>query len=180
MEKEIEYINDEIKTLEYHIANPIEYNITPTIKVKINDSACYEDKLKILNNIKQALLELKSIKEANPSEALECSLKLYKMVESAGNGNGFNLNEAWKYHKNIKQALTTKSKKEQAFDFLTKNFKVMVGVDKGKDLDFACLMFSAKDLKKVFWLAGVYKQQDLKTYNQLLELKEVLNDNSQE
>jgi len=80
----------------------------------------------------------------------------------------------------IKQALTTKSKKEQAFDFLTKNFKVMVGVDKGKDLDFACLMFSAKDMKRVFWLAGTYKQQDLKTYNQLLELKEVLNDNPQE
>lgn len=38
-------------------------------------------------------------------EALECSLKLYKMVESAGNDNGFNLNEAWEYHKIIKQAL---------------------------------------------------------------------------
>lgn len=25
-------------------------------------------------------------------DALECSLKLYKMVESAGNDNGFNLN----------------------------------------------------------------------------------------
>ena len=70
------------------------------------------------NVIKQALLELKAIKEANPSEALECSLKLYKMVESAGNGNGFNLNEAWKYHSTIKQALTTKSKKEQAFDVI--------------------------------------------------------------
>jgi hypothetical protein len=64
MEKEIEYINDEIKTLEYHIANPIEYNITPTIKVKINDSACYEDKLKILNNIKQALLKAQEQKKA--------------------------------------------------------------------------------------------------------------------
>lgn len=39
-------------------------------------------------------------------DALECSLKLYKMVESAGNDNGFNLNEAWEYHKIIKQALT--------------------------------------------------------------------------
>lgn len=38
-------------------------------------------------------------------EALECSLKLYKMVESAGNDNGFNLNEAWEYHETIKQAL---------------------------------------------------------------------------
>lgn len=38
-------------------------------------------------------------------EALECSLKLYKMVESAGNDNGFSLNEAWEYHETIKQAL---------------------------------------------------------------------------
>lgn len=38
-------------------------------------------------------------------EALECSLKLYKMVESAGNDNGFNLNEAWEYHETIKQVL---------------------------------------------------------------------------
>lgn len=38
-------------------------------------------------------------------EAIECSLKLYKMVESAGNNNGFNLNEAWEYHENIKQTL---------------------------------------------------------------------------
>jgi hypothetical protein len=64
MDKEIEYINDEIKKLEYHITNPIKYNITPTIKVKINDSACYEDKLKILNNIKQALLKAQEQKKA--------------------------------------------------------------------------------------------------------------------
>ena len=80
------------------------------------------------NVIKQALLELKEIKEAKPSEALEDSLKLYKMVESAGNGKDFDLVEAWKYHSylveawkyhdTIKQTLTTKSKKEQAFDVI--------------------------------------------------------------
>jgi hypothetical protein len=55
MSKQLEYINSEIKRLEYRIANPIEYNLTHTIKVRIDDSACYEDELKILNNIKQAL-----------------------------------------------------------------------------------------------------------------------------
>jgi hypothetical protein len=75
---------------------------------------------KRFNVIKQALLELKAIKEAKPSEALEDSLKLYKMVESAGNGKGFDLVEAWKYHDTIKQALTTKSKKEQALEIIVK------------------------------------------------------------
>jgi hypothetical protein len=119
--------------------------------------------------VKQALLELKSIKETDLTEALKQVTYLSAILpdwQRVNNGvDSLSI---------IKQALTTKSKKEQAFDFLTKNFKVMVGVDKGKDLDFACLMFSAKDMKKVFWLAGAYKQQDLKTYNQLLELKELL------
>jgi hypothetical protein len=78
MEKEIEYINDEIKKLEYHIANPIEYNLTPTIKVKINDSACYEDKLKILNNIKQALTT-KSKKEQAFDIANKKCVDMYKL-----------------------------------------------------------------------------------------------------
>ena len=55
--------------------------------------------------IETALKELQQIKEANPSEAMECSLKLYKMVESAGNDWGFDLNKAWKYYNTIKQAL---------------------------------------------------------------------------
>ncbi len=139
-------------------------------------NSCDSDEvLKDYETIKQALHELKSIKEAKPSEALKQVTYLSAILpdwQRVNNGvDSLSI---------IKQALMTKSKKEQAFDFLTKNFKVMVGVDKGKDLDFACLMFSAKDMKKVFWLAGAYKQQDLKTYNQLLELKEVLNDNSQE
>jgi hypothetical protein len=143
------------------------------------DSNC-ENSHEDYDLIYHALRELKSIKEANPSEALR-KLDTIRHLEIGfdKNGNAITLNDTSAL-KIIEKALTTKSKKEQAFDFLTKNFKVMVGVDKGKDLDFACLMFSAKDLKKVFWLAGVYKQQDLKTYNQLLELKEVLNDNSQE
>lgn len=68
-----------------------------------------KDRDKVLN----ALNELKAIEESNPSEAMECSLKLYKMVESAGNGNGFNLNEAWKYHNTIKQYILKAQEQEK-------------------------------------------------------------------
>jgi len=38
------------------------------------------------NDVKKRIKELyQSIDNAKPNEALECSLKLYKMVESAGN-----------------------------------------------------------------------------------------------
>ena len=53
-------------------------------------------------------------------EALECSLKLYKMVESAGNDNGFNLNEAWEYHETIKQTLIKAQKQEKALEIIKK------------------------------------------------------------
>jgi hypothetical protein len=79
MEKEIEYINSEIERLEYHIANPIEYNITPTIKVKINDSTCYEYELKILNNIKQALTT-KSKKEQAFDIAVAKRVDMYRLA----------------------------------------------------------------------------------------------------
>ena len=55
MSKELEYINNKIKDIEYRIAHPTEYNLTPTIKVKINDSACYQEELKILKSIKAKL-----------------------------------------------------------------------------------------------------------------------------
>lgn len=63
-------------------------------------------------------------------EALECSLKLYKMVESAGNDNGFNLNEAWEYHKIIKQALLElkaikEAKPSEALKALDRNIVVI-------------------------------------------------------
>lgn len=70
------------------------------------------------NRLKQALTELQAIKETQPSEAMEDSLKLYKMVESAGNGNGFNLNEAWEYHNIIKQALIKAQEQEKKIEKL--------------------------------------------------------------
>jgi hypothetical protein len=85
-----------------------------TIKIKChpnsNPSPIVDEALEI---VEQAITELKTIKEANPSEAMECSLKLYKMVDSAGNGKGFSLNKAWEYHKTIKQALLKAQEQEK-------------------------------------------------------------------
>ena len=53
-------------------------------------------------------------------DALECSLKLYKMVESAGNDKGFNLNEAWEYHKTIKQTLLKAQEQEKILSVIFK------------------------------------------------------------
>lgn len=61
----------------------------------------------------EALKRLEAIDNSNPSEAMECSLKLYKMVESAGNGKGFSLNAAWEYHNTIKQALLKAQEQEK-------------------------------------------------------------------
>lgn len=69
MSKELDYINERIERLEFHIAHPNEYNITPTIKVKINDGAVYKEEVATLKRIKQ---QLESIDNAKPSEALEC------------------------------------------------------------------------------------------------------------
>jgi hypothetical protein len=67
------------------------------------------------NVIKQALLELKEIKEAKPSEALKQVTYLSAILpdwQRVNNGvDSLSI---------IKQALTTKSKKEQAFDIANK------------------------------------------------------------
>jgi hypothetical protein len=68
MSKELDYINERIERLEFHIAHPNEYNITPTIKVKINNGAVYKEEVATLKRIKQ---QLESIDNAKPSEALE-------------------------------------------------------------------------------------------------------------
>jgi hypothetical protein len=130
MEKEIEYINDEIKKLEYHIANPIKYNITPTIKVKINDSACYEYELKILNN--------------------------------------------------IKQALTTKSKKEQAFDII-KEYKVDTWLLNQCDYEnYIRIRKEARvSIEQIINEDGESVEEEI-SYEEFNLVKEVLNDNSQE
>ena len=74
-------------------------------------------------------------------EALECSLKLYKMVESAGNDNGFNLNEAWEYHKIIKQTLLKAQKQE-------KENKVLKACIKDWEDDYEHLKFASEKKEK--------------------------------
>ena len=68
MSKELDYINERIERLEFHIAHPNEYNITPTIKVKINDGAVYKEEVATLKRIKQ---QLEFIDNSEPSEALK-------------------------------------------------------------------------------------------------------------
>lgn len=76
LDKELEYINGRIKDLEFKIENPVEYNLTPTVKVKINDGAYYKEELAILTNIKAALLK---------AQELESKLqKWYKLLSTDG------------------------------------------------------------------------------------------------
>jgi hypothetical protein len=61
MSKQLEYINSEIERLEYRIANPIKYNLTPTIKVRIDDSAVYKEELKTLKSVENDIKALEII-----------------------------------------------------------------------------------------------------------------------
>ena len=62
---DLDYINDRIKTLEFRIAHPNEYNLTPTIKVKINDGAVYKEELATLKNIKKCILKTQEMEKEN-------------------------------------------------------------------------------------------------------------------
>jgi hypothetical protein len=72
------------------------------------------------NVIKQSLLELKAIKEAKPSEAMKCLERIDKEYASIESDDFYNCYET------IKQTLTTKSKKEKAFDIIKENFDIEV------------------------------------------------------
>ncbi len=122
MIKEFEYLDDRIKTLEFRIAHPNEYNITPTIKVKINDGACYKKELKTLIAIKQALTELKQIKEAKPSEALEWieEIKNYFPYVDLGNGQEY---VCQKEFSTISQALLKAQEQEKEIAELNQHIK---------------------------------------------------------
>lgn len=55
MSKELDYINKKIKDLEFQITHPVEYNLTPTIKVEINHSEVYKEELETLKSIRNIL-----------------------------------------------------------------------------------------------------------------------------
>ena len=69
MSKELDYINEKIKDLEFKIEHPREYQISPLGKVRINDGAVFKEELEILKSIKQ---RLEAIDNASTSEAMEC------------------------------------------------------------------------------------------------------------
>jgi hypothetical protein len=123
---------------------------------------------KALETIRQALIELKSIKEANPSEALKQVTYLSAILpdwQRVNNGvDSLSI---------IKQALTTKSKKEQAFDIIK---------EREVDVNLLNIRHSAEtyndDYYKIHYSYNVAGY--LLTEEEFDLLKEVLNDNSQE
>ena len=60
---ELEFIDNRIKELEFRIAHPNEYNLTPTIKVRIDDGACYKKELATLKNIREKLIDFIELKQ---------------------------------------------------------------------------------------------------------------------
>ena len=99
-------------------------------------------------------------------DALECSLKLYKMVESAGNDKGFNLNEAWEYHKTIKQTLLKAQEQEKILSVIFK---------KRIDLESFYSTFVKDDLDYKYYekYYGTYGLEKL-TQEEFNSLKEVV------
>ena len=71
--------------------------------------------LKLCAVIKQALLELQSIKEANPSEALECLDKLAKQIELDEDTDYFEIRNA---HITVEQALLNAEKEHKALEII--------------------------------------------------------------
>ena len=71
--------------------------------------------LKLCAVIKQALLELQSIKEANPSEALECLDKLAKQIELDEDTDYFEIRNA---HITVEQALLKDEKEHKALEII--------------------------------------------------------------
>lgn len=76
--------------------------------------------LKLCAVIKQALLELQSIKEANPSEALECLDKLVKQIELDEDTDYWEIRNA---HITVEQALLKARKQENENELLKEIIK---------------------------------------------------------
>ena len=74
-----------------------------------------ESSLKDFNTIKQALLELQSIKEANPSEALECLDKLAKQIELDEDTDYWEIRNA---NNTVEQALLNAEKEHKVFEII--------------------------------------------------------------
>ena len=99
-----------------------------------------------LGVIEQALQRLEAIDNANSNEVMECSLKLYKMVESAGNGKGFSLNVAWEYHNTIKQTLLKAQEQEKVLSII---FEKEVDIDVLRVASSVEHYNNVQDLKKL-------------------------------
>ena len=135
MEKELEYIDKRIQFVK-NLAKPVEYKIPVApqpIKVVINHEAAFEEEIQTLNNIKQALLELQAIKNAEPSEAL-VSLRSFKNGMISGNAICITKSYFDDKFLIIENALLKAEKLEKAWE-VVKEKGVNVGEFK-KDLDW--------------------------------------------
>ena len=74
--------------------------------------------------LEQALQRLEAIENANTNEAIKNLEILYDEIHPIDNIGILDI-----HFNTIKQALITKSKKEQAFDYLIKHFNIECGVD---------------------------------------------------
>ena len=95
-----------------------------TIKNFLGYNYCSVDLPNELKCVENALKRLEAIDNANPSEALEYVENIQSEIEWAFEFNGRKIEEYEpKIFDTIKQALTTKSKKELAFDAIKEKIK---------------------------------------------------------
>ena len=102
----LDYVNDLIGDLEHY-------------EQWFNNEEYCKDELKCLKGwserVKKDLLELQAIKEAKPSEALECLDKLAKQIELDEDADFWEIKNA---HKTVEQALLKAEKLEKALNII--------------------------------------------------------------
>lgn len=157
MSKELDYINERIERLEFHIAHPNEYNITPTIKVKINDGAVYKEEVATLKRIKQ---QLESIDNTTLSEALECFEEIGKTLMFTD-----------------EETLETKTLKEVMPNYYRKCKQALIKAQ--EDKRFIELILNKPQLLNVFALDGIHTWEEFEdTFSD--EDKEYINTTKEE
>ena len=153
MEKEFEALK-KLEWLKYMESICKEFLSRKDLYMRLNfTSKQAVETLKEIDIIKQALTELKQIKEAKPSEALENLKSLDIQVKFIGI---LDIPSWEKYLPNIKQALLKAQEQEndrlenQCLDLLGENIKLtkILSIIKEKDVDINYLRFEAVDVKQ--------------------------------
>lgn len=184
MSKELEYIQRQKEIVEQQVkGSNIKIIVTDTVTKHQYDY--YERELQTLESIEQALLELQSIKETNPSEALECLERIG--AEKLARGELIrNDDKVETYFNTIKQALLKAQepkqyvdelklveKKLKALEILKQNVKVSIDYGEEKDISMA-LVFYIDNKKTIYIVDEVIKEQNPEHFKELELLKEVI------